>query len=266
MNIFLRELRAYRKSVLIWALSLSLLSVIFLMLFPAFTKDTLASQKVIEHFPLAIRQALDISLQYFFTIYGFFAYLLTFVGLAGAVQAMNIGVGIISKEVSGKTADFLLTKPVSRAAVITSKLLAAFGLILITNIVFSLVSLVAANIISTTKFDNNIFALTSATMFLIQIFFLALGILTSVIIPKIKSAISVSLPVVFSFFIIGTLGVILGNDIVKYVSPFKFFDTNYIISHKSYDPKYLMIEAVFIVVAIAISYIVYTKKDVKAAV
>ena len=73
-----------------------------------------------------------------------------------------------------------------------------------------------------------------------------------------------TLPTVFTFFIIGTLGSIIGNDSVKYISPFKFYDFNYIIEHNAYEIKYLAIEAIFVIVAIIVSYIVYIKKDIRA--
>ena len=264
MNVFIRELRAYRKSTLIWIASLSILVFVFMMIFPAFTKDVNTSKLIISSLPQAVRSGLDISLQTFFTIYGFYAYLFTFVVLAGAVQAMNLGVGVLSKEESGKTVDFLLTKPISRVKVITSKLLAVVSLLIFTNVIFSIVSLVTAMMVSTTNFDSKIFLLISATLLLVQIIFLALGMLMSVIIPKIKSTISVALPTVFTFFVIGTLGAIIGNDNVKYLSPFKFFSSEYIISHGAYELKFLIIEAVIVVVAIIACYAVYIKKDIKA--
>lgn len=265
MNIFLRELKAYRKSTAIWIVSLTVLVVVFLSMFPAFTGDVDVSRKILEKFPIAVRKALDISFQNFFSIYGFYAYLFTFVTLSGAVQAMNLGVGVISKEDSGKTADFLLTKPISRSEVITSKLFAVICLLLITNLVFSLVALIAANTVSTVTFDYKIFMLISATLLFIQIFFIAFGVLFSVVIPKVKSAISVSLPSVFTFFVIGMLGSIIGNENVRYITPFKFFNSDYIISHSAYEAKYLIIEAAFVVVTIAASYVIYIKKDVRAA-
>lgn len=265
MNVFRRELRAYRNSTIIWAISLSLLVVAFLSLFPSFSKDVEVSKKILENLPPMVRSAIGLSADSFFSIYGFMSYLFTFVMLAGAVQAMNIGVGILSKEESGKTADFLLTKPISRSKVITNKLMASFWLIIVTNIVFCSVALVMAKIVSTEDFKVDLFLLISAKLILVQIFFLALGFLVSVLMPKIKSAIAVSLPTVFSFFIVGTLGVILGNDSVKYISPFKFYDSDYIIANNYYDVKFLLIELAFVVAAIVISYVIYIKKDIRAA-
>ncbi|MEP6710112.1 MAG: ABC transporter permease, partial [Candidatus Saccharibacteria bacterium] len=67
MNIFWHELRSYRRSTLIWSASLALLVILFLSLFPSFSKDIDASQKILENLPLALREALGISLANFFT-------------------------------------------------------------------------------------------------------------------------------------------------------------------------------------------------------
>jgi ABC-2 type transport system permease protein len=266
MNIFIRELKNYRKSMLVWVVVLSALVIVFMSMFPAFTKDVAASQKVIDSFPAALRVALGISLKNFFTVYGFFAYLFSFAALAGAVQAMNLGVGVLSKEISGKTADFLLSKPVSRVKVMTSKLLAIFSVLLITNIVFSITTLIAASMVTNhADFNAGILLLISGSLLLIQLFFMALGVFLSTIIPKVKSVIAVSLPTVFIFYIIGTLGAILGNNTVRYLSPFKFYDPTYIINNREYEIKFIIIEAVFMAIAILASYIIFIKKDVHAA-
>jgi ABC-2 type transport system permease protein len=189
--------------------------------------------------------------------------MLTFILLGAAVQAMNLGVGIMSKEISAKTADFLLTKPLSRASVITSKLTASISLIILTNIFLLTVSIFAANKIVPTDFSFKVFGLLVSTIFFVQVGFLVLGFMLAVIIPKIKSVISVSLPVVFSLFIIGTLGAIIGNDNVRYITIFKFFDTNYIIKNATYEPKYIVVETMLLVIAVLTSYIVFIRKDIQ---
>lgn len=265
MNIFLHELRSYRRSTLIWAISLSVLTVVFLAMYPSFTNDVAASKKILANLPPALRDVLGISLNNFFTIFGFYAYFLGFLVLAGAIQGMNIGLGIISKEESDKTADFLLTKPVSRAKIITSKITAGATLLLITNAVFMSVSLLGANAISKEPFASKTFLLLSSTVLLIQLFFMAVGTLFAVIIPKIKSVIAVSLPTVFAFFIVGAIGEIVGNDNVRYVTPFKFYDSNYIISHNALEVKFVIIEALLVIAAVAATYIIFINKDIRAA-
>ena len=40
-----------------------------------------------------------------------------------------------------------------------------------------------------------------------------------------KSVVSVTLPTVFALYIIGTLGEVVGEDKVRYISPFRYYDT-----------------------------------------
>lgn len=265
MNIFLHELKAYRKSTIIWAVALSALVVIFIAMYPAFNKDIISTKRVLQQLPPAFRDALNISLKNFFTVLGFYAYLLNFAVLAGAVQAMNIGTGIISKEDAGKTADFLLSKPVTRSKVMVNKILAALTTLVITNLVFVTVSVIAAKAVSTTSFSLNILLMLALSLFFVQLIFLSLGTFLSVTLKRIKSVISVSLPTVFAFYVVSFIGSILNNQDIRFVTPFRYFDTDFIISHGHYDLKFLIIEAIIIVIAITTSFIIYLKKDIRAA-
>jgi ABC-2 type transport system permease protein len=265
MNIFLHELRSYRRSTIIWAASLAALILIFMMLFPAFSKDVATSKKLLQSLPPVVRSALGIQLANFFTIFGFYSYLFTYAVLTGSVQAMNLGASIISKEDSGKTADFLLTKPITRPQVMTAKLLAALSSLAVTNIIYLITAAASAKAVTTESFSMKIFIMISLILFFVQLMFLALGVLVSVILPKIKSVIAVSLPVVFGFFIIAMLGSVLGNKAVRYVTPFKFYDPAYIVKHGSYEGRFIAIEIVFIIVAVAASYSIFAKKDIRSA-
>lgn len=265
MNVFLRELTAYRKSTIIWAVSMSVLIVVFMGLYPAFTHDVAATRQLLGSLPVAVRTAFNISLGSFFTVYGFYGYILTFAILAGAIMAMNVGTGVISKEISGKTADFLLSKPITRSRVVTAKLAAAITVVLITDAVFAAVAYFAALAVAKEPVDASKFFLLTSTMLLVQLMFVALGMFFSVTMPKIKSVVSVSLPTVFAFYIIGMIGDILENEQVRYVSPFRYYDTAYIIRHASLEGRYVAIEVGFVIVAIALSYVIYLKKNIRAS-
>jgi ABC-2 type transport system permease protein len=236
----------------------------YMSLFTAFSHDVSQSIKLLQGFPPAVRAALGIRIGSFFTILGFFGYMLTYLWLIGSIQAMNLGTGILSKEVSGKTADFLLSKPTSRFKIVTSKLLAALFIILATNVVFIIASFVSAETFKTNSFDFKVFLLTCLTMLFIQLFFLAVGLLISVLVPKIKSVLAFSLPIVFGFFIIGMLDSVIGAKNVRYLTPFKYFDPGYISAHTSYEWRFLLTEAVVVVVCIVVSYVIYIRKDVQA--
>lgn len=265
MNIFWHELKTYRRSTIIWAAVLALMVFGFLSLLPSFSHDVEATKKILQGVPPIFRAAFGIQIETFFTPYGFYAYVLTFVWLVGGIQAMNLGIGILSKEVTGKTADFLLSKPVTRIRVLTSKLAAILSLLVCTNIVFLAVALASAHLFSTSPISTKTFLLLSATLFFIQLMFMTLGFLISVIVPKIKSVVAFTLPVVFGFFIVGMLDSLIGKETARYVTPFKYFDPIYITAHNAYEIKYLVLEAVFIILAITTSYLIYLRKDIRSA-
>jgi ABC-2 type transport system permease protein len=262
MNILIHELRAYRKSTIIWTISLIAVLALFMSFFPSFTKDTEEFRKLLEGYPVALREAFGINLDNFFSILGFYCYGLSFVTLCGAIQAMNLGTSIVSKEVREKTADFLLTKPVTRTAVLTNKLLAALISIFITNIVYLAAATLLAYQVATVDFEVSIFILLSLTVFFVQLIFLAIGIIISVIVQKIKSVLTVSLATVFAFYFLGMFSSTSGDGVKRYLSPFKYFDTAYIIENSSYEGPFLITGAVVIVMAIGASFFIYTKKDI----
>jgi ABC-2 type transport system permease protein len=262
MNILLHELRAYRKSTMIWTISLIAVVALFMSFFPSFTKDTEEFRKLLEGYPVALREAFGINLDNFFSILGFYCYGLSFVTLCGAIQAMNLGTSIVSKEVREKTADFLLTKPVTRTEVLTNKLLAALISIIITNIVYLAAAILLAYQVATVDFKVSIFILISLTVFFVQLIFLALGIITSVVVQRIKSVLTVSLATVFAFYFLGMFSSTSGDEVKRYLSPFKYFDTANIIEKSGYEASFLIAGAAVIVVAISASFLIYAKKDI----
>jgi ABC-2 type transport system permease protein len=73
-----------------------------------------------------------------------------------------------------------------------------------------------------------------------------------------------SLGIVFGFFFIEALIGTGKNDWTRFVSPFKYIDIFYIIKYSSYELPYLITGSIIIIMAIAASYIIYTKKDIHA--
>jgi ABC-2 type transport system permease protein len=265
MNMYLYELKAYRKSTIIWTLSLVVLIVFFLSLFPSISKDAEAFKKLIEGYPEPVRKAIGLNVDNVFSILGFYSYSFLYITLCGAIQAMNLGVSIFSKEVREKTADFLFTKPVTRTNIMTAKLLAALTSLAITNVVYLAATSIMVSQVKTENYSIKTFFMISITLFFIQMIFLALGMIMSVMIRKIKSVLTVSLSTVFPLFIVGMLSSTADDIALRYFSPFKYFDTAYIIKNSSYEVSYFIVGISLVIVSIAASYFIYTKKDIHAA-
>ena len=265
MNMFLYEMKSHRRSMIIWTLSMLALSALYLSIYPSLAKDVEDFKRLLEGYPEAIRAMLGINLDYIASLLGFYSMIFSFIILCGAIQAMNLGVSILSKESRERTADFLLVKPVSRTEIVSAKLLAALSTVVITNIIFISLTILMANLAKTEDFSLKLFFMINLTMFFVQIMFVAIGMVASVFFKKIKNVLPISLGFVFGFYLIGSLLVTdSSNKAERLLSPFKYFDITYIIQNGSYETLYLVVAAVIVMVSVAVSYFVYNKKDIHA--
>jgi ABC-2 type transport system permease protein len=263
MNMFLHELKAYRKSIIIWACSMAALAVMYIFIFSGMASEIENFKSMLNSLPEVVKKLLSLYVDSISTLEGFYSFVFVYVVLCGAIQAMNLGVAIVSKEVREKTADFLLTKPVSRKEILTYKLLAALASLIITNILYLLITIPAALTVKS-EFSMKIFLMISITLLFVQLMFASLGVIVSVIAGKIKSVISISLSTVFGFFIIGALGSVIGDKAARYLSPFKYFDYAYIVQNAAYETSFIIIGIIFVIASVAASYLVYVKKDIHA--
>lgn len=265
MNIYRYELKSLRKSAIIWICTMVGLVVLFLSIYPSMSSDTVDYKELLAGYPATVRAMLGINLDYIASILGFYSMIFSFVILCGAIQAMNLGVSILSKESREQTADFLLVKPISRSAIISAKLLAAFTVILATNIVFCIAAPIIANIVKVEDYSNKIFFMINLTLFFVQLIFLAIGVFVSVFFNKIKNVLPISLGFVIGFYMIGALLATGKNaEEIRFISPFRYFDITYIIKNSSYETSYLILGAVIVVISVIASYIIYCRKDIHA--
>lgn len=264
MNMYLRELKSHLKSTVIWTLSIIALAVMYLSMYPGIAKDAENFKKIIEGYPKAVQAAVGISVDSISSLLSFYSFVFIYVLLCGAIEAMNLGVSMLTKETREKTCDFLLTKPVSRVSIMNAKLLAAASLILITDVIYIPAAYFLAEAVKTKDFSSKLFLMVSVTLFFVQLMFLSIGVLVSVAVPRLKSVLPVSLGTVFGLYFVGTLLAADSKSPVRFLSPFRYFDSGYIIKNSTYEPKFLIAGAIIVIAAIAASYLVYNRKDIHA--
>ena len=263
MNVYLHELRSLRKSAIIWTCVLIAIAALYLSLYPGMAKDAQNFQKLLGGYPPAVRAMLGINLAYITSILGFYSFAFSFITLCSAIQGMNLGVSILSKESRERTADFLLVKPVSRVSIVTAKILAALTIFVATDIIFYAASFALTNAVKTSDFSGKLFFLINLTLIFLQVIFFSLGVVISVFFQKLKSVLPISLGVVFGFYMIGAL-IATGsnNEVARYFSPFKYFDISYILQHSAYEASYMLTGAAVVIIAVISTYIIYIKKDI----
>ena len=113
MNIFLRELKASWKSLVVWSVIVGLLIMIATSKFAAFADDP-EMLKILDSMPPAMLDAMSMRAFNLTTLSGFYGLMFIYFGLMAAMAAAMWGSNIISKEERDKTVEFSLVLPVSR--------------------------------------------------------------------------------------------------------------------------------------------------------
>ena len=132
---------------------------------------------------------------------------------------MNLGTSIISKEVRDKNSRFSFNEACYSYKDYDIKAFGSLTSLVITNVAYFTVaaSIMASHCKNRRLIVMKIFFMISFTLFFVQLIFLALGIIISVVVPKIKSVLPVSLGTVFAFFIIGMLTSTTGDESKRYI-------------------------------------------------
>lgn len=261
MNIFKHEMRMHRISIFIWSSSFTLLLLIFMSLYPTVEKNMTNFSIILENFPSELASAINIELLIFGNPLGFYSFTFVYVSLIAAIQAMKYGLSILSIEEREKTADFLLSKPVSRRKLLISKILAVVSSLLITNIIFFFVSYFTVSQYSEGIFDRRTFVLIAQSVFFMQLIFMSIGLLISMIPKKIKAVTPITMGVVFGFFIIQMFSSAFDDKSFEYFTPFKYFDAGEILVTQTYNSTYVLLSIIIVVLSLGFVYYRYINKD-----
>ena len=259
MNIYLHELKANRKFAITWLLIILVFVGIMISMYISISTDMDIFKKVLSNYPDSLRNALGINIDLLDTALGYYSsFILTIMLVCSAIEAMILGVSILSKEIREKTADFLYSKPVTRSQIITSKILASFTLLIVSNIIYTVCLFFALSAVTTTNFDLGTFTLIALIPLLIQLIFFSLGLFVSAIMSKIKAVLPISMSVVFGFYILSAFA----DEKLRMLIPFKYFDTKYILNNSKYELKYVIMTFVIVVISTVLTYMIYEKKDI----
>jgi ABC-2 type transport system permease protein len=261
MNIFLRELRANLKSLIIWSVIMALLIIIGAAKFSAFANDP-ASAKLIDSMPPAMLDAMNLRAFNFTTVSGFYGIMFLYFGLLGGIAAAMWGSDIISKEERDRTVEFSLVLPVSRNRVITAKALAA----LVNCVVFVLVTwAISIPAVQTYKPDAAFYSflrLEMEAMFVIELIFLGLGLLLGCAMKRYKLSGSTAVGIILVTYIMSVLsGMQKSLDWMKYFTPFKYFDAAEFLRTGALSGGYVILSAALIVIFVAAAYLFYNRRD-----
>ncbi|MDP3186401.1 MAG: ABC transporter permease subunit, partial [Anaerolineales bacterium] len=262
-NIYRHEFRTRLKSVIIWSLAIALLTVFYFSMFSVFADQAALMKEFLSRYPKELTAAFGMDRMDMSTVLGFYCLILMFVQLCLAIQAGNYGFGLVSIEENELTADFLLSKPVSRPQVMTSKLLAAITGLAITDLVVWVSSYVAILLFCEGKpFDMSILLLLWLGLVIFQLFFLAVGLVISLLVKRVRSVTPYGLGLGFGAYVLSAFSGIFGDVALELLTPFKHLDATYIVANGAYNTPLVLLNLAVTLVSLAASYCLYFRRDI----
>lgn len=262
-NIFRHEFRTRLKSVLIWSLAIASLTLFYFSFFSVFADQAALMNEMLSRFPPEMRAAFGMDKMDLSTVLGFYSFIFLFVQLCLAIQASNYGFGLVSIEESELTADFLLSKPVSRPQVLTSKLLAALTSLTITNLVVWVSSFAAISLFRDGRqYEPRTLLLLLLIIVIFQLFFLSVGLVISLLVRRVRSVTPYALGLSFGAYVLSAFSGIFGEVTLELITPFKHIDAAYIVQNGAYDTPLLLLNVAVALVSLAASYWLYIRRDI----
>lgn len=194
---------------------------------------------------------------------GFFAYYFQYLFIAACIYASLLGTQALVSEESAGTIDFLYAQPISRQAILLTKFIARLAVLscfwLVSGLAF-LGSLLLFRMAEDPQ-QEIISGITKIyrSEWLVLLFFLALGFLISSLLKNANHATSLSLALVFGFYLLGILSGL--HDKLHFLSkwsPVHLGMPSSILNNGLPEAFYLLILST---IFIALAFYCYRKRD-----
>ncbi|MDD6188862.1 MAG: ABC transporter permease subunit [Clostridiales bacterium] len=261
MTIVKHELRQGRMSFAVWTGAIAFLLMVCVFLFPEMKNEMDAVGNVFASMG-SFTAAFGMDRLNFGTLTGFYAIECgNIVGLGGAFFASLIGAAALSGEEKNRTAELLLTHPVSRARVITEKLIAVMVQIIVMNAVILAIAL-ASIAASGEEIPWKDILLMHLAYFLLQAELAGVCFGISAFLRRGGTGIGLGLAAMMYFLNI-IANMTESVKFLKYITPFGYCEGADIVSDGKLDLVLVLLGIGYAAVAVAAGYRHYTGKDIR---
>lgn len=261
MTLVKHELRQGRTAFLIWTAAIGFLLAVCIFLFPEM-KGQMDSVNDVFASMGSFTAAFGMDRLNFGTLTGFYAVECgNVLGLGGAFYAALCAVGILNKEEKERTADFLLTHPVSRTRIITEKLIAVLIQITAMNIIIYALSVGSIAAVGE-KIPWKEISLLHIAYYLLQLELAGICFGISAFLHRGSVGIGLGIAAVM-YFLNLIANISETAEFLKYITPFGYCEGADIVSSGNLDGAKFAVGAVIGISGIVIAYLKYTKKDIR---
>ena len=260
MVLFFHEMRRNRLSLIIWTAVISFMLALCVFIYPEM-KDQMNEMTDMFADMGNLTAAFGMDELNFGEFMGYFGLECgELLGLGGVIFAALLGISALSKEEKDRTAEFLLTHPVSRVRITLYKLLSVLAQIFILNIAVACVTFISIAAVGEDA-DTKTMLILFLAYFLLQI---EIGCITfglSAFMRRGGVGIGLGLGIMTYFInIIANLTEEL--EPLKYLTPFSYAEGSYIVNNCALEWKYMIAGAAVMAVCLVLGFIKYDRKDI----
>ena len=264
-NLFLKEMRRNALSLLVWMIIITLFITGTMALYHTFLEN---QSKILGMMSIIPKEALQFkgisNFDDLLSVLGFYSVNnVIYMMVLGSIFAIVLSSNILLKEEYNKTAEYLLTRPLTRSEIFFSKLAVVFINILILNFVTALAGFISMEVVKDGPYSFRAFLILSLYTLLLNLLFASVGLFISTLVRRAKPITTFSIGLVLILYFIYTLSKITeGASKIGFLSPFRFADTNAINPAYSIDIWHLAYFIGFSLLLTGISYMLYKRKDI----
>ncbi len=260
MTLFLHEVKRGRIALIVWSAVVSFMLAISVLIYPEMTSQMGDIGEMFASMG-AFTDAFGMNNVNFGEFSGYFA--IEFgntMGLAGGVFAAILGMAALADEQRNRTAEFLLTHPVTRAQIVLQKLLSIVARLLVFNVAVFVMALLAMLAIGE-RAELGKVALAFLGSFILQIEIAAISFGISAFLRGGNLAIGIGVSLGLYFLnILSNLTEEL--KFLKYVTPYGYADATVIVSEGAISAKHLIPGLLLTALGIVAAFWQYRRKDI----
>lgn len=264
MNIFKREMRASRRSLILWSIGMFLFIAASMGKYSAMSTDS-SALGIFNQLPMGLQAVFGVGRLDFTKASGFYGMIYPYLLLMAAIHASMLGAVILSKEERDRTSEFLYVKPATRSQIVTYKLLSALTGVVILNLVTWASSALLVGHYAKGEAVGSVIATLILGLFLVQLIFLSLGIAAAAVLKRPKASTGIATAVMLATYLLSIAIDVNGKiDWLKAFTPFEYFDAKRIVGQGA------GLNAGFIVLSVALAaaftvaaYYFFRRRDLK---
>ena len=248
---------------MVWSAIVIGLTILIMSVFPYMKNINEEMVKIMSSMPEGMVKAMGLNEKSFNSILGMYnSYYGIYIIVLLSIYTSSTGATIISKEEKNKTAEFLLTKPISRKNIFNTKLLVLFTL----TFTAFLVQTITAGIFTFAfeeQVDWPVFTTMHTHGLMLIIFFTCVGLFLSMLIKPKKNFMGMTVGIVFGSYFLNTIAKVSDAfSWIGFISPFHYLDFS--ISDIDYSINFTQVGIMLFlsVLLLIVSYKIYERKDI----